>query len=115
MSDEKQEKQEETAGRPFQWWKKHEGKPVFIQLREGLSWMGVTSPNDPIISQEGGIVSIPFLKGSLIVEGSGEDFRIGVLTADPNPNNRAKMRILLHPDDAPFITIVEQSLIATAG
>jgi len=112
MSDKDKNEATEAAYKPFSWWQKYAGKPVLIQLREGLSWIGVTSPNDPVMNGEGQIVSIPFLKGTLGVEGEAQDFRLVVDTLDPNPNNpHVKMKIMLHPDDAAFVTVVEAGLV----
>lgn len=113
MSEAEKTEGTEAAYKPFLWWSKYEGKAVLIQLREGLTYIGVTSPNDPIINQDGQVVSIPFLKGKLTVEGEAQDFRLIINTADPNPNNpNVKMKIMLHPDDAAFVTVVEAGIVA---
>ena len=112
--DRENTKGEDAQDKPFEWWQKYAGKAVFIQFREGLSWIGVTAPNIPVTNPEGNPVAVPFIKGELIVEGSGQDCRIGIVGDDPNPANpNVKLRIFFHPDDATFVTVVEQGLISS--
>lgn len=113
-----EEKKETTENQPFDWWKQFDGKPVVIQLRPGVEYIGVTYPNQPLISPnpEGGmnVHSAPFLRGELKIKGSGQDFRLSVLTGDPDPNKPNVMfEVLLHPDDTVFVTVPKQGVVAT--
>jgi hypothetical protein len=115
MSDQERESSENKS---FEWWKQFEGKPVVIQLRPGVEYIGVTYPNQPVITQtpDGhvNVHSVPFLSGELKTHGSGADFRLALITGDPNPNNpNVRFEVLLHPDDTAFVTVPQQGVIAT--
>lgn len=118
MTEENKEARESTEERPFEWWKQFEGKPVVIQLRPGVEYIGVTYPNQPLVSQNpnGGmnVHSAPFLRGELRTHGTHQDFRLSVLTGDPDPNKPNVMfEVLLHPDDTAFVTVPKQGVLAT--
>jgi hypothetical protein len=116
------EKQDETTEvrstqprLPSTWWKEFVGKPVAIQLRDGLAYFGVTYPNDFLIDPEKNApVATPLLKGMLqrAVQ-DGDDVRLVLQTTDPDPGKpRVKAYIVIHPGDVGFATFMDMDLIA---
>jgi hypothetical protein len=113
------EKQDETTEvkradpppMPPSWWVGYEGKPVAIQLREGLSYIGVSYPNDFLINENGQVMAVPILKG--ILQGAkrdGDDVRLIIRTQDPK-HARGHVDIVIHPGDVGFATFPEMNLI----
>jgi len=112
---ETQEVKGSPPGLPPTWWTEYVGKPVALQLRDGLSYYGVTHPNDFIIHPEQKVpVAVPLLKGLLqraVVDIDG--VRLILQTTDPDRNKpRSKMYIVIHPGDVQFATFSEMDLIA---
>lgn len=120
-----QEQADPTSGKPLSWWHRFHGQPVMVQLRYGIEYMLVTAPNEPVIHPQAEqlkaegkspLAHIPVINGILHVEGNEDDFRLIVRTREPDPNKPPHiMNIVLHPDDASFITICEAANIVQPG
>lgn len=102
----------------FSHWYWYDGQPVLIQLRE--AYVGVTYPNDPVMTDEGAPVAVPFLKGVVHVRpdrspGGHEDVMFILQTRDPNPANNAMAHIAIPRHMVAYITHIERQLVQAAG
>lgn len=140
-SETEQHDEAETTSVPPSLWHEMDGQVVFIQLREGIEYLGVTHPGEPVVHAEvegpdgtrqrvflpaseaaargiqGEPLRAPIMQGKLRIKQDRFGTMLLMEFADPlgqsGPGERPRsmVKAMFPPDYVGFMSAVEQNLI----
>jgi len=119
-----QSEPEPKVPRDLSYWEQYLDRPAFIQFRQGLVYVLVTYPHQPVPTtltdkESGEQIKVPMVEEAVsgILREVGVDpdgsARLIIERPDPDRNKLARQRIVIHTGDVAFATFTEAQLIQT--